>query len=199
MSFAPESWRTQHLSSKTLSRQTPTSAQPSSRIDSPPKMPLTVQEPRTPTSIPFDSKAAIDVEYVPMPHRSGAEAQQGPHLLGNRLLIAVWNALDRLFETLEARINGRRAPLRLPRWRNRLRTASFSLVSAPMPVKAQSLALFLAGGSADMTGWSCPRVLLTQQPHHDLRRCRIMIYAARAYRCWTYPMGTSTRSTDRRR
>ena len=68
-------------------------------------MPLTVQEPRTPTSIPFDSKAVIDVEYVPMPHRSGAEAQQGPHLLGNRLLIAVWNALDRLFETLEARMS----------------------------------------------------------------------------------------------
>lgn len=68
-------------------------------------MPLIVQEPRTPTSIPFDSKAVIDVEYVPMPHRSGAEAQQGPHLLGNRLLIAVWNALDRLFETLEARMS----------------------------------------------------------------------------------------------
>lgn len=53
---------------------------------------------------PFDSKAVIDVEYVPMPHRSGAEAQQRPHLLGNRLLIAVWNALDRPFETLEARM-----------------------------------------------------------------------------------------------
>ena len=52
----------------------------------------------------FDSKVVIDVEYVPMPHRSGAEAQQRPHLLGNRLLIAVWNAPDRLFETLEARM-----------------------------------------------------------------------------------------------
>ena len=107
------------------------------------------------------------------------------------------DSLRRWKPVCPARINGRRAPLRLPRWRNRLRTASFSLVGAPMPVKAQSLALFLAGGSADMTGWSCPRVLLTQQPHHDLRRCRIMIYAARSYRCWTwtYPMGTSTRST----
>ena len=52
----------------------------------------------------FDSKAVIGVEYAPMPHRSGAEAQQRPHLLGNRLLIAVWNALDRPFETLEARM-----------------------------------------------------------------------------------------------
>ena len=41
----------------------------------------------------FDSKVVIDVEYVPMPHQSGAEAQQRPHLLGNRLLIAVRNAL----------------------------------------------------------------------------------------------------------
>lgn len=173
------------------------------RIDSPPKMPLTVQEPRTPTSIPFDSKAVIDVEYVPMPHRSGAEAQQGPHLLGNRLLIAVWNALDRLFETLEARMSsphqwptGAPAPTEMaepiadgvvfPRRRANAR-------QGPKPCS------FPCGRSADMTGWSCPRVLLTQQPHHDLRRCRIMIYAARAYRCWTYPMGTSTRSTNRRR
>ena len=52
----------------------------------------------------FDSKAVIDVEYVPMPHRSGAEAQQRPHLLGNRLLVAAWNALDRPFETLGARM-----------------------------------------------------------------------------------------------
>lgn len=59
----------------------------------------------------LDSKVIIDVEYVPTPHRSGAEAQQRPHLLGNHLLIAVWNALDRLFETLEARMATRMPPL----------------------------------------------------------------------------------------
>ena len=32
--------------------------------------------------------------------------------------------------------NGRRAPLRLRRWRKRLRIASFALVDAPMPIKA---------------------------------------------------------------
>ena len=40
-------------------------------------MPLAVLGSRTPTSIPFDSKAVIDVEYVPMPYRSGAEALVG--------------------------------------------------------------------------------------------------------------------------
>ena len=104
LSFAPENWRTQRLSEKIFSRRVHTSAQPSSRIDSSPKTPLAMQEPRTPTSIPLDSKAVIDVEYVPMPHRSGAEAQQRLHFLDSHPLVGVWNAADRPFEALEARM-----------------------------------------------------------------------------------------------
>ena len=37
----------------------------------------------------FDSKVVIDVEDVLIPRRSGAEAQQRPHLLGNHLLVGV--------------------------------------------------------------------------------------------------------------
>lgn len=187
MSFAPESWRTQHLSSKTLSRQTPTSAQPSSRIDSPPKMPLTVQEPRTPTSIPFDSKAVIDVEYVPMPHRSGAEAQQGPHLLGNRLLIAVWNALDRLFETLEARMSsphqwptGAPAPTEMaepiadgvvfPRRRANARQGP-KPCSFPCGRKRGHDRMVVSARIAYAA--AAPR--FTSLPHHDLRRACISV------------------------
>lgn len=49
-------------------------------------------------------KTSAHVSPTLFVHRSGAEAQQSPHLLGNHLLFAVWNALDRLFETLEARM-----------------------------------------------------------------------------------------------
>lgn len=52
----------------------------------------------------FDSKAVIDVEYAPMPHRSGAEAQQRLHFLGSHPLVGVWNAPDRPLEALEARM-----------------------------------------------------------------------------------------------
>ena len=52
----------------------------------------------------FDSKAVIDVEYVPMPHRSGAEAQQRLHFLDSHPLVGVWNTPDRPFEALEARM-----------------------------------------------------------------------------------------------
>lgn len=51
----------------------------------------------------FDSKVVIDVEYVPMPHRSGVKAQQRPHLLGNRLLSAAFGT-PLTDKTLEARM-----------------------------------------------------------------------------------------------
>ena len=49
-------------------------------------------------------KTSAHISPTPFVHRSGAEAQQRPHLLGNHLLFAVWNAPDRLVETLEARM-----------------------------------------------------------------------------------------------
>ena len=140
-----------------------------------------------PTSIPFDSKAVIDVEYVPMPHRSGAEAQQGPHLLGNRLLIAVWNALDRLFETLEARMSsphqwptGAPAPTEMaepiadgvvfPRRRANARQGP-KPCSFPCGRKRGHDRMVVSARIAYAA--AAPR--FTSLPHHDLRRACISV------------------------